>query len=150
MNTAKTHKRLEVETGVCAASPQKLIIMLYDGAVTSLLSAKAALAKGDVAGSGAAVSKAISIIQQGLRPALDSDPEGEIVQNLRALYDYLVNRLLLANLKGDAASLDEAMALLSDLKGAWEVLERRTRREQGARGELAEPLVGPHLTYGRA
>lgn len=146
MNTAEPFTHPELETAAGSASPQKLIVMLYDGAVTSLLCAKAALAKGDVAERDAAISKAISIIEQGLRPALDSDAGGEIVQSLLAVYDYVVNRLLLANLKGDTASLDEAMALLCELKGAWEALERRTRRVQGARGERSSRT---DLTSGR-
>ncbi len=154
MNTAvdhavDTYTRLEVETGVAAASPQRLVVMLYDGAVTSLFSAKAALARGDVAARGAAISKAISIVDEGLRPALDPAAGGEIAQNLMALYDYVVNRLLLANLKSDEHSLDEAIALLSELKGAWEALERQTQREQPSREDPAERPARPALSYGR-
>jgi len=144
-----TYTRLEVETGVPTASPQKLVVMLYEGAVKSLLSAKAALARGDVAGRGAAISKTISIIDEGLRPALDPAAGGEIAQNLMALYDYVVNRMLLANLKSDEQSLDEAIALLSELKGAWETLERQTQREQPTREDQAERPARPALSYGR-
>jgi flagellar protein FliS len=145
---AQKYARLEVETGVAAASPQRLIVMLYDGAVRSLLAAKAAFAAGDVAGRGARISKAISIIDEGLRPAVDPTAGGEIAQNLLRLYEYIVNRLLLANLKSDAASLDEAIALLSELKGAWEMLERQGVREQTApQPEARAP--GLAASYGR-
>ena len=145
---AQKYARLEVETGVAAASPQRLIVMLYDGAVRALLGAKAALAAGDVSVRGARISKAISIIDEGLRPAVDPVAGGEIADNLLRLYEYIGNRLLLANLKSDEASLDEAIALLTELKGAWEALERQTTREQPAEPEARKP--GRAASYGRA
>ena len=145
---AQKYARLEVETGVAAASPQRLIVMLYDGAVRALLGAKAALAAGDVSARGARISKAISIIDEGLRPAVDPVAGGEIADNLLRLYEYIGNRLLLANLKSDEASLDEAIALLTELKGAWEALERQTAREQPAEPEARKP--GRAASYGRA
>src|SRR5262245_60470444 len=116
-----SYSALEVETGVESASPQRLIIMLYDGALKSVFAAKAAMARGDVAVKGAALSKAISIIDDGLRAALNLTGGGEIAQNLMALYEYISSRLLHANLKNDARSLDEAARLLSELKSAWEI-----------------------------
>jgi flagellar protein FliS len=130
-----TYTRLEVETGVSAASPQRLIVMLYEGAIKSLCSAKAALARGDVSARGAMISKAIAIIDDGLRPAVDPAAGGEIAQNLLALYEYMANRLLLANLKSDEASVDEVIALLSELKTAWDILERQSARQEPARSE---------------
>ena len=118
---------LELETGVERASPQRLIIMLYEGALKAIFSAKAAIARRDVAAKGEALSKAISIIDQGLAPALDLESGGEIAQNLLALYDYMSMRLLQANLKNDVHSLDEAGRLLSELKQAWEILEQRDK-----------------------
>ena len=148
-HAAQKYARLEVETGVEAASPQRLIVMLYEGAVRSLLEAKAALAAGDIAGRGARISKAISIIDDGLRPAVDPVAGGEIAQNLLALYEYIVNRLLLANLKSDEASLDEAIGLLSQLKSAWETLERQSVREQSAGAQPEARAPGRAASYGR-
>jgi flagellar protein FliS len=144
---AQKYARLEVETGVAAASPQRLIVMLYDGAVRALLAAKAALAAGDVGARGARISKAISIIDDGLRPAVDPAAGGDIAQNLLELYDYIVNRLLLANLKSDEASLDEAITLLTELKGAWEILERQSVRGAAPQAEARAPGVA--ASYGK-
>jgi flagellar protein FliS len=142
-----TCKRLDLEAAVTGASPQRLMVMLYDGAVKAVYAARSALARGDVAGRGSAITKAIAIVDEGLRPALDLKSGGELATNLAALYDYIVNRLLYANLRQDEASLEEAGRLLSDLKGAWEALERRTRT--GAAGGLPE-LGGGALSYGMA
>lgn len=108
-----------LETGIASASPHALIIMLYDGALVALLGAKANIAANNIAAKGTAISKAITIIDNGLRASLDKNAGGEIAANLDALYDYMSRRLLHANLKNDVAILDEVHGLLSDLRSAW-------------------------------
>jgi flagellar secretion chaperone FliS len=124
---ADSYSSLELETSIAGASPQRLIVMLYDGALKAVFTAKAAMARGDVAAKGEALSKAIAIVDEGLRPALDMQAGGDIAQNLAALYTYISTRLLYANLKNDQASLDEAARLLSELKQAWDALEQRAK-----------------------
>src|SRR5262245_30278333 len=113
-----TYANVGLETAIAGASPQRLILMLYDGALAAMHSAKAALARKDVAARGVALSRAIAIIDEGLRPALDLQAGGEIAGNLFALYEYVTHRLLYANLKGDEPSIDEAAHLMTELRGA--------------------------------
>ncbi len=117
------YAKVGLETGVAAASPHKLIIMLYDGAMVALLSAinnmKGANGAANVAAKGASISKAITIIDNGLRASLDKAAGGEIAQNLDALYDYMSRRLLQANIKNDIAAVEEVHGLMSDLREAW-------------------------------
>jgi flagellar protein FliS len=108
-----------LETGIASASPHKLIVMLYDGALVALLSAKTNLAANNIAAKGTAISKAITIIDNGLRASLDKTAGGEIAANLDALYDYMSRRLLHANLKNDVPAIDEVHRLLADLREAW-------------------------------
>jgi flagellar protein FliS len=108
-----------LETGVASASPLKLIIMLYDGALAALLGAKANMAAGNIAAKGSAISKAITIIDNGLRASLDKAAGGDIADNLDALYDYMTRRLLEANLNNDIGMIEEVHRLLADLRGAW-------------------------------
>jgi len=143
----KSYSALEVTT-VESASPQQLIIMLYDGALKSVFAAKAAIARGDVAARGAALSKAILIIDEGLRAALNLQSGGEIAQNLMALYDYISTRLLHANVKADVQSVDEAARLLGELKQAWEVLEQRERPP--AVVPMEPPERRPSVSLGKA
>jgi flagellar protein FliS len=113
------YHNVSLETGVTSASPHKLIVMLYDGALVALLGAKTNIAAGNIAAKGSAISKAISIIDNGLRASLDKNAGGEIAANLDALYDYMSRRLLHANLKNDVTIIDEVHGLLADLRGAW-------------------------------
>lgn len=112
-----------LETGVAAASPHKLVVMLYDGAMVSILSGISNMKAGNIPAKGAAISKAINIIDNGLRAALDKKVGGEIAQNLDALYEYISARLLKANLSNDPAILEEAHALLSELREAWNAID---------------------------
>jgi len=108
-----------LETGVAAASPHKLVVMLYDGVIVALLSAINNIKASNIAAKGAALSKAITIIDNGLRAALDKKAGGEIAENLDALYDYMSRRLLQANIRNDIAIVEEVHALLADLREAW-------------------------------
>lgn len=153
MNTLATrgayrYARTDLETGVEAASPQRLVIMLYDGAIRAMMQAKAAFAGGDIGVRGEAISKAIAIIDEGLNSVLDREGGGEIAANLGNLYDYISNRLLYANLKGHEASIDEAMKLMTDLRAAWEQLERDTR-PGAAIEQVPESTRAAALSYGR-
>lgn len=134
-SATKAYAKVGVESGVIAADPHKLISMLYQGALQAIANAKngimrianAKKAKNgtlhkEIAAKCAAISKAISIIDDGLNASLDKKVGGELAQNLSSLYDYMCNRLLTANTKNDIAALDEVAHLLIDLKGAWEAM----------------------------
>jgi flagellar protein FliS len=117
--SANAYAQVGVHTGAMSASPQKLIAMLYDGARAAIARAKFHLEGGNIAERGNAISKAIDIIDNGLRAVLDHEAGGEISANLEALYEYMVRRLMLANLRSDAALLAEVDALLESLASAW-------------------------------
>ena len=124
-NAAKAYARIGLETGVAAASPQRLIVMLYDGALAALTDARGHMLEGRTALKGRAIGKAISIVEEGLKAALDTSQGGAIARQLMDLYDYIGQRLLVANLKDDVALLDEASRLLTELRGAWQTLVER-------------------------
>lgn len=113
------YAKVGLETGVSAASPHKLIVMLYDGALAAIATAGTQMAAGNIQEKGKAISKAIQIIDNGLRASLDREAGGEIAANLDALYEYMSGRLLQANLNNDRQALDEVRGLLADLRDTW-------------------------------
>lgn len=119
---ANAYAKVGIETGVIAASPHKLIVMLYEGAIVALSNAAQHLKNGDLAAKGHSISKAIAIIENGLRASLDKKAGGEIAVSLDALYEYMNSRLLQANLKNELEGLHEVQGLLRDLKSAWEAI----------------------------
>jgi len=116
------YARISVETGVAAANPQRLVVMLYEGALAACNAAILHMQNGNIAEKGAALSKAIMIIESGLRASLDKKAGGEIGENLDALYVYMSNRLYLANLKNQPEPIKEVAKLLGDFKSAWETI----------------------------
>jgi flagellar secretion chaperone FliS len=120
---ARAYAQVGVETGVESASPHRLILMLYDGAIESLAEAQVHLAAGQVADKGRAVTKAIAIIDEGLRGSLDLT-RGKLAAQLADLYDYMSRRLLLASVRNDASGFREVASLLVELRGAWAAIER--------------------------
>jgi flagellar protein FliS len=121
-NGANAYAKIGIETGVIAASPHKLIVMLYEGAITAISNGMQQLEAGNIAGKGLSLSKAIAIIDNGLRASLDKKVGGEIALSLDSLYEYMINRLLHANLKNDVEGLSEVLTLLRDLKATWDAI----------------------------
>ena len=116
---ASAYGNVGLETGVVSASPHKLIVMLFDGALAALAKAVHDMKAGNIPAKGKSISHAISIIDNGLRASLDKDGGGDIATSLDSLYQYMSERLLLANLQNQADIVDEVSVLLKDLRGAW-------------------------------
>ena len=114
------YTKVGVETGITEATPHKLILMLFDGAIVALASGRRHMEEKNLALKGADISKAISIIVNGLRASLDLEVGGELSERLYALYDYMAERLLHANLHNDLAAIEEVSHLLGELRSAWE------------------------------
>jgi flagellar secretion chaperone FliS len=117
---ADAYARIGIETGVTSASPHKLILMLFDGAIVAIGAASRQMQANQIAEKGQSISKAIDIITNGLEASLDMKVEGELAQRLSALYEYMCARLLHAGIKNDRAALDEVAGLLTEIRSAWE------------------------------
>jgi len=118
-NVANAYAKVGLETGVVAASPHQLIVMLYEGAELTVRMAIKHINEGNIPKKSAAITKASSIILDGLKAALDVQQGSEIAQRLNALYDYMNQRLMLAHVKNQIAPLEEVLGLLQELHGAW-------------------------------
>lgn len=119
---ANAYANVGVETGVGSASPHKLIVMLFDGALMALASAQVQMSDGNISAKGKSISKAIMIIEDGLRASLDKQVGGAIAISLDALYEYMSSQLVIANLKNQPKILSEVHGLLTDLKAAWDAI----------------------------
>ncbi len=108
-----------VESGIEAASPHQLVLMLFEGALIAVSDARRHLRDKQIAARGMAISKAIMIIENGLKASLDMNSGGDLAQHLASLYDYMRNQLLSANLHAADQPLEEVHQLLGSLKEAW-------------------------------
>lgn len=126
------YTKVGIETGVVSANPAKLVVMLYEGAVVACYSAIHHMQKKEISQKSAMVSKAIMIIESGLRLSLDKSAGGEIAQSLDALYAYMSDRLYIANIRNQADAIEEVIHLLNDLKAAWESIANMTPTQLNA------------------
>jgi len=113
------YKRIDLETGVVDADPLKLVVMLYEGAIEACQTGLMHMRNEDIAKKGEALSKAIMIIESGLRLSLDRNAGEDIAQSLDALYGYMSNRLYVGHLQNKPEHVLEVVKLLNDLKTAW-------------------------------
>ena len=116
---ADSYHRVHVESGAQSGDPHKLIEMLLQGAIDAVNKARGALERQDMRVKGEQVSKAVRIVEEGLRAALDRTAGGQIAVELDQLYAYVSRRLTLANVRNDDAALMECVQLLLPIHDAW-------------------------------
>lgn len=116
---AETYAKVGVNVAVETSDPHRLVMMLFDAAVAAVSMARIHMTANEIPQKGAAISKAIDLITNGLAASLDVEAGGELAERLAALYDYMAQRLLFANLKNSMAALDEVSELLGSLRDAW-------------------------------
>lgn len=115
----ESYATIGLETEVLSASPERLISLLFRGALTALGQARHHLRNGNIAERGKAISKAIDIIDSGLKAGVDTERGGDIARLLIASYEIIIRDLMTANLHQDEAKLASAEKQLSDLADAW-------------------------------
>jgi len=121
MAALRQYQTVNTQAQVSDASPHRLIQMLMEGGLSRLAQAKGVMVHGQHAAKGELISKAIGIIG-GLRESLDLQQGGEIAANLDRLYEYMVSRLVEANIGNDVAIIDEVAELLRNVKSGWDAI----------------------------
>ena len=102
---------------IMSASPERLLLMLFEGAIRFVKLARKAIEEKDIAGANENLTKAQDIIAE-LNQSLDMSYD--ISENLAGIYDFLYRRLVDANVKKDAELLDVVESMLKELKDTWE------------------------------
>ena len=123
VSRAKAYADTGRESDISTASPHRLIVLLFEGAETAINVAKVHAEQGNIAERGTSLSKAIEIISNGLKVSLDMKQGGELAERLASLYDYMVSRLLWANMKNDISAMKEVLSLLGEIHGAWKQID---------------------------
>jgi flagellar protein FliS len=108
-----------LESRVLSANPVELVNVLYQACLQAVRDARHHLEQGDIGERSRAINKACEIVME-LNSSLDRAQGGEIAQRLTQLYEYMLNRLLEANMQQQDAPLSEVLSLLATLAEAWE------------------------------
>jgi flagellar protein FliS len=117
--SARAYQDIGLETSIGSASPHQLILMLYDAALNAIGEARLHMRSRNIAAKGAAISRAIRIIGEGLWASLDMDRGGSLAAQMGGLYSYMSKRLVEANLHNREDMLAEVQGLLGELRSAW-------------------------------
>jgi len=123
MRLANSYKNVGVETSVSQASPHLLVGMLFDALIQSLNAAKGHLQSGNFEAKGQSVVRAVRILEEGLKAALDLKNGGELATNLQTVYDFSIFRLTEANLRNDAAMIDEVINVIRPVADGWSQIQ---------------------------
>ena len=115
------YHRNSIRAEVESASPHRLVQLMMERVLTKLSLARNCMERELVADKGKHIGDAISLVD-GLQASLNHKPDAGLAGSFDALYDYMKRRLLEANLKNDAAALDEVGGLMQELKSAWDAI----------------------------
>ncbi len=121
--SASAYKRVGLETSVEGANPHQLINLLFDALLQSLGATRDAMRRKDIAAKGAAICKAVRILEEGLKGALNEKDGGEVAASLGTLYQYCSFRLTQANMTNDDALVAEVQRLIEPVASAWKSIE---------------------------
>lgn len=127
--------RAYTESSVLTAPPERLVVMLYDGAGRFLARAAAAIRAADPGATGDALGRAQAILHE-LLSTLDPSA-GEIADQLGSIYLFCERTLVEAQLERDPEKVEQVAGLLAELRGAWAQVAEGTAQPATALGATA-------------
>jgi flagellar secretion chaperone FliS len=125
------YQQVGVETRLSGADPHQLVAMLFEGFMDAVAQGRGAMRAGQLEAKGMALGRAVRIVEEGLRAALDLRAGGTLARDLDELYTYLTMRLTMANLRDDEAALDECQRLMLPLQEAWTAIAPAAQESRG-------------------
>lgn len=146
-HAASAYQRIHVETTMHTVDKYQIVSLLFDGLLESLATARGALARGEVVAKCNAITKALRILQEGLMTGLDPVDGGELAANLKALYDYCCERLVLANARNDDTLLQEVQRLIEPVAQGWKDIGKpSTAQKVDSMRDEANAVSAPQAT----
>jgi flagellar protein FliS len=119
------------QTQISTSSPEKILLMLYDGAINFSRLAMEKAAKGDRSGRAKYISKAQAIVGH-LMDTLDHKVGGDITKRLKQLYMYIIYEYVNANVNNSVTSLENAIKILGMMRETWTEAIEIVKKERAA------------------
>lgn len=142
MNARNPFKAYQ-QTQVTTAKPEKILLMLYEGAIKFCKVANQRMAAGDIAGKGTYISKTLAIVSE-LMNTLDHEVGGQLAQDLENLYVFMQDKLIQANLHNRSEDLEIVERLLATLYAAWDDVVNNPRPDGVPSPNLQPDLFALH------
>jgi flagellar protein FliS len=133
-----TYAKSQYEEMQVQTTPEKLVVILYDGALRFLRLGLAGIHNQDVVSQTTNLTRAQDILCH-LESTLNPEA-GKIASDLKSIYRFCIRRLLIANAENRAENVEEIIHLLESLREAWEHAERTVGGERQIAQQTA--LVG--------
>lgn len=111
---------------VASSDPHGLVLSLFDAIIGRLMAARSCIEQGKIAGKASLLHSSVTLLGE-LRGSLDLQLGGSLARNLSDLYDYMVRRVLHANLNNDKAALGEVLGLIGEIREAWAAIGPEVR-----------------------
>ncbi|WP_088330249.1 flagellar export chaperone FliS [Lacimicrobium sp. SS2-24] len=135
------YKKGNLKQDITHADPHKLTLMLMQGALDRMAFAKGSMERKEYEAKSEHLSRASAIIMN-LRDSLDMSLKSEVGENLYALYDYMLDRLVDANGQNNLKIMDEVISLMLPIKAAWaEIPEQAKQEAYEARRQKQQAVV---------
>jgi flagellar protein FliS len=120
------------KTSVESASREKLLLMMYEGAIKYIKRAQIAMEKKDIAGRGENIGRAFDIVIE-LNSTLNHEVGGDLAANLEQLYMFITDQLTQANVHGKVEYLENALRVLTTLYEGWTQAIDKIKKEEQVR-----------------
>jgi len=121
------YQSVSVHGGVAVSDPHGLVLMLMDGAVERMNTARGCMQRGELVRKAKLLHSCVTLVAE-LRGCLDMVRGGAIAQNLSDLYDYMMRQLLRANADNNPAFIAEVLSLLAEIRSAWVAIGPEVRQ----------------------
>ena len=122
------YKKGNLKQEISQADPHKLTLMLMQGTLDKLAYTKGCIKRKDYAGKSEHISRATAILMN-LRDTLELEAGVEVAGNLYSLYDYMIQRLIDANVQNNLKIVDEVINILLPIKTAWSQIPESAKQE---------------------
>ncbi|WP_340680540.1 flagellar export chaperone FliS [Paraglaciecola sp.] len=122
------YKKGNLKEDIAQADPHKLTLMLMQGGLDRMAYAKGCMERKDYAGKAEHISRATAIVMN-LRDTLDMQSGSDISDKLFSLYDYMIQRLIDANVQNNLKIMDEVINLFLPIKTAWSQIPESAKQE---------------------
>lgn len=134
------------KAGIMSASPERLILMLFDGALDAMKRAKDGFHFTSVREKNETISnnliKAQNIFAE-LQRSLRMDKGGDFPDRMYRLYEFYTTKLNEANFKKTEEPIDTVIELFTEIRDAWAtMLTKQTSKAQPASAYLQAGIGG--------
>ena len=140
MSTYSNYQNAYKKASVNTLDQNKLIIMLYDGAIKNANFAVQYMESGEIEKVHDSLIKTKNIVTE-LLATLNMDQGGEIAKNLKSLYSYMFSQLIEANMEKKSGPVLTVIDLLKELRGAWVQIREKKKPEEKKRNASAQAMM---------